>query len=294
MRLLLSARVSLLFVGVLCLLPPAMSWTLRTLEMRGDAGSTSALVSSLLSRALSVTGLRNPPHDTGSSETFPAKIAFDAKQTQKIVLSDSASAVEYLSLPASNYSLLDSNIVRRDGSNTSAFFLTIPLSTAALPAGTTLQTCVVVDPDPTQRQVKMRSGPLTIGSTEEEEVEENDTASSLPEWLIWGGEKESDSREQQLSTQMGFDLCLSWAEPVGPTSPDTDVLTVDANVRVWVNVSVPLPARFASAVNNRIANIYLAQAGALTARAAIQSLAPTLAALLVKDHEARRLRKDAG
>lgn len=277
---------------------PAMSCALLgRLSMHSGEAGTSASVSILLSKALAITGVsRSNPARKGNEDDQerrlrPAKMAFSAKHTEKMILCDAVAAERYLSLPASNYSLLDSQLVSRgevnqtDNVNSSVFHLALPLSniTTALPGDITLRTYVVVQPEPLLRRVTMRSGPLTIAS----ETEGCADTAFLPEWLVRGGGR-NNKEPVQLSTQGGFELYLSWTDPVVSKSPGDDVLPVDASVRVWFDIYVHLQERYANTVNNPFANIFLSQAGALTVKAALQGLAPSLAALLVKDFEARR------
>ena len=68
-------------------------------------------------------------------------------------------------------------------------------------------------------------------------------------------------------------------------------LQVRANVRVWVNLNLPLRPDVSRAINFPPIRILLEQAGALMTKTIVSGIAPTLVDLLKRDYETRRLSK---
>ena len=231
------------------LLVMALPYSARTVTMRSsdDAFSTASMVDALLTRAFKLSSgmIKSPKADasapkSGPLRLKPAKLRFGAQHTQNIVMNDAYAAVQYLSLPASNYSLLDSSLVTRDNGSDNVFVLEIPLdgSNTGRVLEATLQTSVTVDPDPDKKIVKMRSGPLTFAPSSSQKGGRAEHFSTvLPEWLVWGGKSnisdsssnnssESDSsviampEEVKASIQAGFELTLMWdkAKPLDAPS----------------------------------------------------------------------------
>ena len=65
-------------------------------------------------------------------------------------------------------------------------------------------------------------------------------------------------------------------------------LPVTAIVKVWLDVNLPVQKDLASAISFPPVKLLLNQAGALTTKAVLRTLAPVLGKLLVSDHESRK------
>ena len=65
-------------------------------------------------------------------------------------------------------------------------------------------------------------------------------------------------------------------------------LPVTAVVKVWLDVNLPVQKDLASAISFPPVKLLLNQAGALTTKAVLRTLAPVLGKLLVSDHESRK------
>eukprot|EP00597_Dinobryon_sp_UTEXLB2267_P000528 CAMPEP_0170061262 /NCGR_PEP_ID=MMETSP0019_2-20121128/2891_1 /TAXON_ID=98059 /ORGANISM="Dinobryon sp., Strain UTEXLB2267" /LENGTH=748 /DNA_ID=CAMNT_0010267039 /DNA_START=736 /DNA_END=2982 /DNA_ORIENTATION=- len=65
----------------------------------------------------------NKAHDSSK----PLKLSFSSKHSHMITFNDSATAVKYLSLPVSNYSVLDSNLITKATDSNDTFLFTLPL-----------------------------------------------------------------------------------------------------------------------------------------------------------------------
>ena len=77
--------------------------------------------------------------------------------------------------------------------------------------------------------------------------------------------------------------------PQGEKEEDGVVsLPVTAVVKVWVDVNLPVREDLSSALSFPPIKLLLNQAGALTTKALLRTIAPTLGKLLVKDHDNRR------
>lgn len=154
----------------------------------------------------------------------PLNLDFTTSHKQMISFNDTKAAAAYLSLPASEYSVLDKSIISRcDVSPNDTFVLNLPIGDLLFAArtfrspgiaqsigggtSTVLRTSVTVEPDAAEGVVHMRSGPLlletTINSfTDLDAVVGNGTdpigsadiafevlAQALPEWLVWAGDR---------------------------------------------------------------------------------------------------------
>lgn len=132
----------------------------------------------------------------------PLRFSFSAAHRQTIVLKDPHAAHKYLSLPASEYSLLDSSLVARSQISPDVFILTVPLGdlTSATSSLTgidsyvraNLQAEVTVKPDGNGGKVVMESGSIFFTPAADvfarDDEKANITLSEvLPPWLIWGG-----------------------------------------------------------------------------------------------------------
>jgi len=199
---------------------------MELLSSRGGGGGsgTGSAVDTLLSRALQLSRrFIKPRNSTGPARLKPARLAFSTSYTQKLKLGDADAASRYLSLPASNYSVLSSQFVSRAPDSDNIFVLNIPLgssgtgglmSTSGYNAkiapvlAATLSTSVTVDPQPLLRRVEMSSGPIffTPSNSNSQNVSSTTAkvetwhepaidplaapqslADAFPEWLLWGG-----------------------------------------------------------------------------------------------------------
>ena len=71
-------------------------------------------------------------------------------------------------------------------------------------------------------------------------------------------------------------------------------LPVTAVVKVWLDVNLPVQKDLASAISFPPVKLLLNQAGALTTKAVLRTLAPVLGKLLVSDHESRKKKNVRG
>lgn len=303
---------------------------MELLSSRGGGGTGSA-IDTLLSRALQLSRrfIRPKSNSTGPARLKPARLAFSTSYTQKLKLGDADEASRYLCLPASNYSVLSSQLVARSPESDKVFLLNIPLSGTGELMGTkgynskiapvlaaTVSTSVTVDPQPLLRRVEMSSGPIFFIPFKSQNMssttaEPQSLADAFPEWLLWGG-RSGDASSASLSSssspspdgavkssiQAGFRVELSWPETPTSSSTDTDdssallhqesILDVCARIEVWVQMNLPIQEEVSAAVNFPPVRLLLEQAGRLTTRSVLKSIAPSFAELLVRDHDSRR------
>lgn len=73
-----------------------------------------------------------------------------------------------------------------------------------------------------------------------------------------------------------------------PIDEEATFLPVTAVVKVWLDVNLPVQKDLASAISFPPVKLLLNQAGALTTKAVLRTLAPVLGKLLVSDHESRK------
>lgn len=207
----------------------------------------------------------------------PLNLKFRAKASSQIVLSDEATAREYLSLPVSEYSLLDAAFVTRVQGSDEMFTLTLPLDSFAsqigLGAPVSLCTNLTVTPMPAAGKVVMSSGPILIrpsarkegesvdvapvqdadglvAAMEVEAAQASSTMSSLPVWLIYGASATAEGTithetELQSSLQTGIQVELSW-----PTVSNKRVAGPSSRQGVNSAVkSIPVPLRVRARVH---------------------------------------------
>ena len=208
----------------------------------------------------------------------PLNLKFRAKASSELVLKDDVTAREYLSLPASEYNLLDAAFVTRVQGSDEVFTLTLPLDSFASQIGigapVSLCTNLTVTPMPAAGRVIMSSGPILIRLSERKEggsvdvapvqdadglvaamktggAQESSTMSTLPVWLIYGASGTAngtitDATELQSSLQTGIQVELSWptlsnkraAEPSSGQGVDGTVEIVPVPLRVRARVHV--------------------------------------------------------
>lgn len=343
-----SLAVSIAFVPA-----PLHRFSRQIRRSMASSQKEPALINSLLTKAVSLSQMvmkennkkNNSTSEGAEKRLKPAVLSFQASHTQAIVLDDFSTARAYLALPASNYSVLNSNLVSRNPDAENIFELRLPLgglstasaySTGALPRlEVTLQTNVKVEPVPEKRTVTMTSGPIFFtptatakgimnSSSPDADSQRTDELSAVfPEWLIWGGndqdpkptpktgQKEDDIATSSLSrdveqseegikssVQAGFELQLSWSDRPAPAvdstpitadgPPITDSLKVQAKIKVWVDMNLPLRSDVSAAINFPLIRVLLEQAGRLTTAGILRTVSPAFSELLVKDHDRRR------
>ncbi len=86
----------------------------------------------------------------------------------------------------------------------------------------------------------------------------------------------------------GTEAALDLPEQIGQLSPNGSTLKVEARLRVWVDLNLPLRRDISRAVSFAPIRILLEQAGSLTVKAVASGVAPSLVALLRRDYENRR------
>lgn len=131
-------------------------------------------------------------------------LSFSSSTTIPIQFDNSGAAIRYLSLPASEYSVLDSGLISRSRDSNDTFVLSLPLgdlTDSASPINTignfsnidekytrtfrivaTMQTSVVVKPNPTKGEVIMESGPIFFIPTIERKQQVNFDFSSFDDY----------------------------------------------------------------------------------------------------------------
>ena len=230
-------------------------------------------------------------------------MSFSSSHRVKILMNDSIAAQQYLSLPTSNYSLLNSNVISRNDNDSDTFQMSLPLgdltSVTGITISATLKTSIKVIPDIDKGKLTFQSGPFyflptlknnTSSSINNISNDDVDLQKGLPEWLLWGGQQ-GENGEVKSSIQAGFTTELTWKPPSIDTNineMNNDQLLVNANVKVFVDLNVPIREDLARAISFLPVKILLQQAGSLTMNAALRSIAPTFSELLKKDHDKRR------
>ena len=125
------------------------------------------------------------------------------------------------------------------------------------------------------------------------DVEESITASQI----IGDQDRDNSLRIESFSPN------ISSVSEVSVTADNTQIVTdpvdevakeeekflpVNAVVKVWLDVNLPVQKDLASAISFPPVKLLLNQAGALTTKAVLRTLAPVLGKLLVSDHESRK------
>lgn len=167
-------------------------------------------IESLFDHAMTRAVPSSDPHSQHQESLDAIKVAFKASHSRKIIFNNTERAIKYLSLPTSNYSVLDNALVERIGSDeNSTFLLSLPLGdfTAAFGAiGSSpgdysipsernpifAQMSISVQSNPAEGIIHMKSGPVFLRSMNHSN-DANDSSSSIgknnqvPAWLVWGG-----------------------------------------------------------------------------------------------------------
>ena len=243
----------------------------------------------------------------------PLELSFLSSHKVKIYMNDSIAAHNYLCLPTSNYSLLNSDLISRSEDDEDIFEMSLPLgdltSVTGIKISAILKTSIKVIPDTSNGKLIFQSGPFYFLPKVKNDTRNIDSSienisnntynenieKGLPEWLIWGGQSEDD--EAKSSIQAGFKTELTWDPPQDIDSlinmndrdqDGKDQLLVKAKVDVFVDLNVPLREDLSRAISFLPVKLLLQQAGSLATNAALRSLAPTFAELLKKDHDRRR------
>ena len=140
----------------------------------------STVINTLLEKGIGLVKLASPslfmPRNSTTAgvakKLKPLKISFVSSHVHKLSLNNTVNAITYLSLPATEYSVLDSSLVSRSEECNDTFVLNIPLgdissmysygisSSPRLKLDTTLSTSVEVKPEPANSLVRMRSTEL--------------------------------------------------------------------------------------------------------------------------------------
>lgn len=286
--------------------------------------SESTVINTLLEKAIGLVKSASPSLFTPRNSTDlgipkklkPLKISFVSSHVHKLSLNNTVNAISYLSLPATEYSVLDSSLVSRSDECNDTFVLNIPLgdissmysygisNSPRLKLDTTLSTSVEVKPEPENSLVRMRSNELYFINNNNNN---NSTANSstfisetLPMWLIDSDASSSDASSKiddaetenkpvqakvksKSSIQTGFEIQMSWKN----RHKKDDILDVSCKVKVWFDVNVPLPEDISSVLSLPPIRIVVSQVGSLLAKVFLRTLAPTFGELLVRDYSMR-------
>ena len=155
-------------------------------------------ISFLLNNAVQMIKFKS---SNSTSKTLrPLDMSFSSTHRIKIQMNDSMAAQRYLSLPTSNYSLLNSNVISRSDDD-DTFEMTLPLGDLTSVTGMTisaiLKTSIKVIPDTENGKLTFQSGPFYFLPSLKKDINnvnninnvttESDIQKGLPEWLIWGG-----------------------------------------------------------------------------------------------------------
>eukprot|EP01036_Dinobryon_divergens_P023883 gene23883-32278_t len=190
--------------------------------------SAAAMANSVQKVKLFPSGAKS--NATKSSVLKPFKITFACRHSYNFELNDSSLAREYLALPVSNYSVLDSNLISKSVEQDDSFSIVLPLgdiisymsplrSKSNQSNGSsfdrlslTVRAPVTVIPAPDLGLINMSSGNIVFiptlhwdkiagASTNQSTTKRNhdhrsfNLSSILPRWLVWGGDFEIDSAD---------------------------------------------------------------------------------------------------
>lgn len=166
---------------------------------------------------------------TNKSKTFNLPLAFASHYSKKLLFNQTKMALQYLSLPARNYSVLNSTVVMKSPDDESTFLIKLPLRdfAAALDSISpqvnyralgqyVLATSISVNPQPETGKVLMSSGPFyflpdtfnkSISGDGSSNMSNNAVSIQsiiaqdiLPTWLVWGGAVATGGGSNVLST----------------------------------------------------------------------------------------------
>lgn len=241
--------------------------------------------------------------DEMNKKFIPLNIGFKAKHSTNIEFIDANLAREYLALPASEYSVLDSSFITRNLNDDSMFRITLPLGnfadTIGLAAPVCLQTDISVTPNPNKGEVRMHSGKIFVvpdlaaRNLDDKFIDQEFSADDLPRWLVNEAAKdnsnnggEDNNNEVPSSVQTGVDIILKWPSQISKDKAEAP-LKVNAKVGVKVDLSIPLPGRISSVLGFFPLKLIINQAGSLIAKQVLAQIAPALSAGLLKDYEER-------
>ncbi len=281
----------------------------------------STVINTLVEKAIGLVKSASPSLFTPRNTTDmgipkklkPLKISFTSSHVHKLSLNNTVNAISYLSLPATEYSVLDSSLVSRSDECNDTFILNIPLgdissmysygmsNSPRLKLDTTLSTSVEVKPEPENSLVRMRSNELYFinnnNNNNNNTVANSSTfiGEALPMWLIDSDasskidETEIENEQIQVkvksksSIQTGFEIQISWKN----RHKKDDILDVSCKVKVWFDVNVPLPEDISSVLSLPPIRIVVSQLGSLLVKVFLRTLAPTFGDLLVRDYSMR-------
>ena len=192
------------------------------IDSSSDIAGQSKKIENLLSSAVGLAAglLNSEGNETNANASLlPAILSFSVSHTEKIVLQDQALAIDYLSLPASEYSVLSTKYVSRSqhSENDGTFFITIPIgkvgdnvkvSESISPRS--IDMCavsdVVVNPQPERGKVVMTSGPILFapqsslicnGTAVERRGDLKALRSILPPWLVADEQEDEEEEEEE-------------------------------------------------------------------------------------------------
>lgn len=292
---------------------------------------SSSLINSLLNRMIQLgTSLkRKQPSVEVSHEMSPVSLSFTVRQKFNIIFNNSNLAMHYLALPPSEYSVLDSSLVRRKDGTEDTF--TFSLSLAELTAGlnpnmflpVVLSADIRVDVNEVQSGLLlMESGSLTLepvsrnhgdvgyhrsnhsdlleafsngtsvsfNTTTTSRIEPTSSVAQLPPWMMVDGAI-GNARSFLSPIQSMFKIVLQW----DPTSKkqeklDDDTLGVKASIDLKFNATVGVPSDIARIINFPLMKILIQRIFSLTTKSILTSVAPQLSRSLVQDYEKRKER----
>lgn len=174
---------------------------------------------------------------------------------------------------------------------------------------------VVMESGPIYLQTSQTQRRVSYDECENDPDDEAALRSILPAWLLSSDDMESTFQDGddpppsavalKSSIQAGFSVKLRWNPPqevlslqlpsekatndgtvaiVMDGQTEKETLPVKAEVKVWVDLRLPIRNDISRAVNFPPVKLLLSQAGRLITRAVIKGLAPTLISLLEKDY----------
>ena len=109
-------------------LRPMSSLNQRSYEKYDTNQASGKQINFLLEKALQLARSFYKPNNSSTANILvPAKLSFSTSHSENIILPDALAAIEYLSLPASEYSVLNSGMVSRSQESDDAFILHLPL-----------------------------------------------------------------------------------------------------------------------------------------------------------------------
>lgn len=266
---------------------------------------TSAVINSLINKSLQLGASLSRSNRAANATTASSalvEIAFSASQKMKITLQNSTCAQAYLSLPAANYSVLDSSLVSKKADQEDTFTFTLSLAELTSSMGPALYTPAVLTMDiqvDTSRtahgELLMQSSPMLLSpiAAPPSQQPETDTFDlALPVWLVNNSsmgialaEGGAGGPGVQSPLQSSVRIQLGWNPPSESAS---EALVVSALVALKFSAALTVAGEAAAVLNFPPMKLLVQQICGLTARSVLASVAPSLSRLLVEDYEKRR------